>query len=60
MIVGAFFTYGLTAAIGVPLLDQAINENNRTVSNLCNSLNEVYERRKDAIHGETQAGIKIS
>ena len=60
MIVGAFFTYGLTAAIGVPLLDKAINENNRTVSNLSNSLNKVYEMRMDAINGETQAGIKIS
>ena len=60
MIIGAFFTFGLTAAIGVPLLDQAINENNRTVSNLSNSLNNVYGKRNNAINGRTQAGIKIN
>ena len=59
MIVGAFFTFGLTAAIGVPLLDQAINDNNREVSNLNNSLRGVYNSRNKAMNSRTQAGIKI-
>ena len=59
MIVAAFFTLGLTA-IAVPFLDEAIDLNNRTISNLSNHWRNVYGKQQNAMNGRTKAGIKIS